>query len=187
MMGVMSRIPYPDIASLPESTQKTLAAVPLNIVRICAHASLPLFEAQGQLGRAVANTEVIEPRLREAVILRVAYLSRSDYELHHHIPLGRAAGLTDTELAGLASGSYDALDPLLAAAAQFTDEVVQQLSPTDRTLAQLRGLASDQLVVNIVLTIGCYMSIARLIAVTGIESDAAALTHLPSSLEQSTG
>jgi hypothetical protein len=35
-----------------------------------------------------------------------------------------------------------------------------------------------------VLTIGCYMSIARLIAVTGIEHDAAALTHLPSSLNR---
>ncbi len=61
--------------------------------------------------------------------------------------------------------------------------MVAQLSPADETLAQLRKLASDQIVVNIVLTIGCYMSIARLIAVTGIEPDTHALTHLPSSLE----
>jgi 4-carboxymuconolactone decarboxylase len=178
----MQRIPYPDIATLPDIMQKTLASVPLNIVRICAHASLPLFEAQGQLGRAVATPEVLEPRLRETIILRVAYLSNSDYELHHHIPLGRAAGLTEAELAALASGSYAALDPLLAAAAQFTDEVVTQLSPADTTLARLRRVASDQTLVNIVLTIGCYMSIARLIAVTGIERDPDALTHLPSSL-----
>ena len=87
--------------------------------------------------------------------------------------------MTDAELAGLASGSYEALDPLLAAAARFTDEVVEQLSPSDQTLAQLRRLASDQLVVNIVLTIGCYMSIARLAAVAGIEPDAQALRQLP--------
>lgn len=181
----MQRIPYPDMATLPETTRKTLASVPLNIVRICAHASLPLFEAQGQLGRAVATPEVLEPRLRETVILRVAYLSNSDYELHHHIPLGRAAGLTEAELAALASGSYVALDPLLAAAAHFTDEVVTRLSPTDTTLARLRGAVSDQTLVNIVLTIGCYMSVARLIAVTGIERDTEALTHLPSSLDES--
>jgi 4-carboxymuconolactone decarboxylase len=180
----MPRIPYPDIASLPASMQKTLASVPLNVVRICALASEPLFDAQGQLGRAVASPEVLEPRLRETVILRVAHLSNSSYELHHHIPLGRAAGLTDAELAAIASGNHALLDPLLAAATRFTDEVVTRLSPTDDTLAQLRQVASDQILVNIVLTIGCYMSIARLIAVTGIEPDAEALTHLPSSLNR---
>ena len=163
--------------------QKTLASLPLNVVRISAHASLPMFEAQGQLGRAIANPEVLEPRLRETVILRVAHLSNSAYELRHHIPLGRAVGLTEVELGALAVNNYAALDPLLAAAARFTDEVVTQLSPSDATLASLRKVASDQIVVNIVLTIGCYMSIARLIAVTGIEPDADALDHLPSSLE----
>jgi AhpD family alkylhydroperoxidase len=181
----MQRLPYPDFTRLPEATQKTLASVPLNVVRICAHASQPLFEAQGQLGRAVASPEVLDPRLRETIILRVAHLSRSDYELHHHIPLGRAAGLTETELSAIASGNYAMLDPQLAAASQFTDEVVTRLSPSDTTLADLRRVASDQVLVNIVLTIGCYMSIARLAAVTGIEPDAQALTHLPGNPEDS--
>jgi 4-carboxymuconolactone decarboxylase len=179
----MPRIPYPDVTKLPEIVQKMLAGTPLNVVRIGAHASPPLFEAQGKLGWAIASPEVLEPRLRETVILRVAHLSNSAYELHHHIPLGRAAGLTEVELGAIAIGNYAALDPLLAAAARFTDEVVAQLSPSDATLGQLRKVASDQIVINIVLAIGCYMSIARLIAVTGIEPDADALGHLPSSLE----
>jgi 4-carboxymuconolactone decarboxylase len=176
----MPRIPYPDVSKLPEIMQKTLEFIPLNVVRINAHASLPLFQAQGQLGRAVANPEVLEPRLRETVILRVAHLSNSAYELHHHVPLGRAVGLAEAELAAIASRNYAELNPLLAAAARFTDEVVMQLSPSDETLANLRKHASDQIVINIVLTIGCYMSIARLIAVTGIELDADPLRHLPS-------
>ena len=180
----MQRIPYPDVSRLPAVVQTTLENVPLNVVRICAHASLPLFDAQGQLGRAVANPEVLEPRLRETVILRVAHLSNSTYELHHHIPLGRAAGLTEAELSALANRNYTSLEALLAAAARFTDEVVMLLSPSDATLAALRKVASDQMVVNIVLTIGCYMSIARLIAVTGIEPDAAALSHLPTGADE---
>lgn len=175
----MQRIPYPDLNTLPETTRKTLAAVPLNIVRICANASQPLFEAQGQLGRAVALPEVLEPRLRETVILRVAHLSNSAYELHHHIALGRASGLSDAALAAIAERNYNSLDPLLAAAARFTDEVVTQLTPEGATLETLRKLTSDQVIVNIVLTIGCYMSIARLVAVTGIGLDADALDHLP--------
>jgi alkylhydroperoxidase family enzyme len=175
----MSRIPYPDVSRLPEARQKPLAGVPLNVVRICAHASQPLFEAQGMLGRAVAIPEVLEPRLRETVILRVAHLSNSVYELHHHVPLGRSVGLSDAELMAIESGNYRDLDPLLAAAARFTDEVVTRLSPSDETLANLRNVASDQIVMNIVLTIGCYMSIARVVAVSGIEPDAKTLDHLP--------
>lgn len=179
----MPRIPYPDISKLPETMRKMLAGTPLNVVHIGAHASPPLFEAQGRLSWAIADPEVLSPRLRETVILRVATLSNSAYELHHHVPLGRAAGLNEAELKAITAGDYATLEPLLAAAARFTDEVVTQLSPADETLAQLRKAASDQTVVNVVLTIGCYMSIARLIAVTGIELDAGALTHLPSSLE----
>ncbi len=178
----MQRIPFPDYSQLPASMQKTLQQVPLNVVRMCAHASQPLFEAQGQLGRAVATPEVLEPRLRETVVLRVAYLSGSHYELHHHIPLGRAAGLTEAELEAIADRNYSALPPLLAAAARFTDEVVRQLHPEDETLQAIRALSSDQVVVNIVLTIGCYMSIARLAAVTGIAPDTQALSHLPHKL-----
>src|SRR5262245_35977065 len=181
MLASMQRIPYPDASQLPAAVQKTLAAVPLNIVRMCAHASQPLFDAQGQLGRAVSTPEVLEPRLRETVVLRVAYLLDCEYELRHHISLGRAAGLTETELSVIASGNHSVLDPLLAAAARFTDEVVMKVSPSDDTLAQLRKVASDQIVVNIVLAIGCYMSLARLIAVTGIEPDAQAVQSLPTS------
>jgi alkylhydroperoxidase family enzyme len=179
----MPRIPYPDVSKLPEVMQKMLAGTPLNVVRIGAHASPPLFEAQGKLGWAIANPEVLEPRLRETVILRVAHLSNSAYELHQHIPLARSVGLSEVEIAAIAVQNYALLNPLLAAAARFTDEVVTQLSPSDQTLAQLRKVATDRIVINIVLAIGCYMSIARLIAVTGIEPDATVLDHLPSSLE----
>ena len=179
----MPRIPYPDESQLPELVCKMLAGTPLNVVRIGAHASPLLFEAQGRLGWAVANPEVLAPRLRETVILRVAHLSSSAYELHHHIPLARSAGLTEAQIAAIGARDYGALDSLLAAAARFTDEVVAQLSPADETLAALRALASDQVVINIVLAIGCYMSIARLIAVTGIELDHDSLGHLPTSLD----
>ncbi|MGH8261664.1 MAG: carboxymuconolactone decarboxylase family protein [Steroidobacteraceae bacterium] len=179
----MPRIPYPDVSQLPETMRKMLAGTPLNVVRIGAHASPQLFEAQGRLGWAIADPDVLSPRLRETVILRVARLSNSAYELHHHVSLGRAAGLSDGELQAITAGEYATLEPLLAAAACFTDEVVDRLSPADETLARLRAMACDRIVVNIVLTIGCYMSIARLIAVTGIELDDGALSHLPSSLE----
>ena len=179
----MPRLPYPDVESLPETMRKMLAGTPLNVVRMGAHASPALFEAQGRLGWAIADPDVLEPKLREAAILRVAYLSDSTYELHHHLPLAAAAGLSEAEIAAIGAQDYSALDPLLAAVCRFTDEVVEALSPSDATLADLRRQGSDQLVVNLTLTIGCYMSIARLIAVTGIEPDEASLEHLSSGMD----
>jgi 4-carboxymuconolactone decarboxylase len=179
----MPRIPYPDVNALPETMRKMLAGTPLNVVRMGAHASPQLFEAQGKLGYAVADPAVLAPRLRETAILRVAYLSSSPYELHHHLPLAAAAGLTRTEMAAIEGARYAQLDPLLAAICRFVDEVVVKISPSDEVLAALRAQVSDQILVNLLLTIGCYMSIARLIAVTGIEPDEAALKHLPSGLQ----
>lgn len=179
----MPRIPYPDVSALPETVQKMLEGTPLNVVRIGAHASPALFEAQGRLGYAVADPEVLDPKLREATILRVAHLSGSEYELHHHVPLAASAGLSQAEITAIGAQDYGALSPVLAAVCRFADEVVSDGNASDETLAGLRGQVSDQVVVNLVLTIGCYMSIARLIAVSGIELDADALGNLPSGLD----
>jgi 4-carboxymuconolactone decarboxylase len=179
----MPRIPYPNLSALPDTMRKMLAGTPLNVVRMGAHASPVLFEAQGKLGWAIADSTVLAPRLRETAILRVAHLCGSYYELHHHIPLAAAAGLTRNEMEAIENKRYADLDPVLAAICRFVDEVVVQVSPSDATLAALRTQVSDQILVNLILTIGCYMSIARLIAVTGIEPDEAALTHLSSGLQ----
>jgi alkylhydroperoxidase family enzyme len=164
--------------------QRMIAGTPLNVVRMGAHASPPLFEAQGALGYAIAQPEVLEPTLREVVILVVAFLSGSEYELHQHRPLALAAGLSDADIAAIEAGNYDLLDKRLAAVATFTAATVREPSPPDAILEAVRRHVSDRELVNIVLAIGCYMSLARLIAVTGIELDENRLAALPVGLEE---
>jgi alkylhydroperoxidase family enzyme len=164
--------------------RKMIAGTPLNVVRMGAHASPPLFEAQGALGYAIAQPEVLDPKLREVVILVVAFLSGSEYELHQHRPLALAAGLDEAEIAAIGRGDYPQLDERLAAVAEFTAITVREVSPSDATLAAVRRHVSDRELVNIVLTIGCYMSLARLIAVTGIELDENRLATLPTGLNE---
>lgn len=180
----MSRIPYPDLAALPEKMQRMIAGTPLNVVRMGAHASPALFEAQGALGYAIAQPDVLEPKVREMVILVVAWLSGCEYELHQHLPLARQAGLSEEDLRAVETGDYDRLEPRLAAVARFTAATVRDLSPSDEVLAALRGHVSDQVLVNIVLATGCYMALARLIMVTGLELDDNRLEALPQGLPQ---
>lgn len=179
----MQRIPYPDPATLPDTVRLMLEGTPLNLVRIGAVGSPAMFEAQGRLGYAVADPEVLDPQQREAAILRVAHLSGSAYELHHHVPLARAAGLTEAEIAAIAAQDYATLVPVLAAVCRFTDEVVVDGNASDATLDRLRSMVPDRTVVNLVLAIGCYMSLARLVAVSGIAPDQIALEKLASSID----
>ena len=123
----MPRIPYPDVAGLPEAAQRILAGTPLNVVRIGALASPALFEAQGRLSYAIADPEVLDPRIREAAILRVAHLSNSAYELHHHVPLARAAGLTANDIEAIERCAYEQLDPTLAALSGAVGDVHAEL------------------------------------------------------------
>ena len=179
----MPRIPYPDLTKLEPKVQKMLAGTPINVVRMAAHASPIIFEAGGLMGYGISDPANLDPRVRETVILRVAYISNSKYELYQHLSIAQAVGLTAEEIAAIGAVQYDKLNPLLATVARFTDDVVVNVSPSDDNLAALRALVSDRVLVNITMTIGQYMNVARLIAVTGPDIDDQALKHLPTDIE----
>lgn len=174
----MTRIPYPDVTKLPETVQAVLAGTPLKIVRMAAHASPAIFEAQSKLAYAIFDPANLDPRLCETAILRVAHLSDSAYVLKQHLSLARKAGLSSEEIEAIGAQHYNNLEPVLAATARFTDEIVRNISPSDEALAALRSHVSDQALVNISLAVGHYMSIIRLIALAGISPDEQALTSI---------
>lgn len=95
-------------------------------------------------------------RDREVLILRTAVNTGADYEWGHHLPLGRQAGLSDDEMAGLAS--YTAtdrppLDDLLVRAADelHTDNVIG-----DATWAELAAVYDDQQLIELCMVVGQY-------------------------------
>ncbi len=112
-----------------------------------------LFATLGQhrrlfLSNAVYGARLLRGRLpqvdTELVILRVAHLRDSEYELQHHRWIGRRRGLNDQtqelifawpDTTGKAGGLTDRQQALLRATDEFIlnrsigDEVYQQLSP----------------------------------------------------------
>jgi 4-carboxymuconolactone decarboxylase len=180
----MPRIPYPDVTTLDPMVQKMLAGTPLNIVRMAAHASPALFQAAGQLGYGISTPDNLDPLLRETAILRVGYLCNSKYELHQHLSIAKAVGLTDEQIEAIGVMQYESLEPRLAAVARFTDDVVRNVAPSDETLGELRKHVTDRVVINLVMCIGHYGTVARIIGVTGIEPDEEALQHLPTNADE---
>ena len=172
------RMPFPDEQKLEPHIRERLKTLPLNVVRMSANGSPQVFDAFGGMGGAVAGNVAYGPDVREAVILRVGYLERSDYELHHHLSIARQVGVSEATLKAIETQDYAALDPGMAAAAKFTDEIVTSGNCSDAALAEVRKHYGERGVIDLLFLIGLYMAVARVIAVTGIELDNIPLQEL---------
>jgi 4-carboxymuconolactone decarboxylase len=177
----MSRLPYPEPATLSDRQRRVLDGAEgrvLNISRMAMHAPEGLWFAQRQLGRAVVFDTTIDDRLRELVILRVAHLSGSDYELFHHLNVAKALGVTSVQGEAMRTGDFSGLTDAEAALGAFATEVIRDVSPSDATLARARDHFPLEQLFEIVVLCGSYMMTARMAALGGIEPDAIAVVNL---------
>jgi len=146
----------------------TLAKNPELFVRWLAFSAEPYTEGR------------LAPRQRELLILRTAWRCQSDYEWGQHVRMGRAAGLTEEEIGGVA----DHLDPwgwppLDEALLRVVDELVADhvvAPPTWETLA--RHLDEPQLI-EVLMVVGNYIGLAGFLNAVGVELEAG-VTGLPS-------
>ncbi|MDB5392961.1 MAG: carboxymuconolactone decarboxylase family protein [Rhodospirillales bacterium] len=170
----MTRIPYPDPSKQSAVVRATLERAPINIMKMVSHASEPVFTGFGQFSGAFYQPSDLEPLLREVAILRVGYLSKSAYEVYHHEAMGRQIGLTDAQIDAIRAGRPDpVLTPAQQAVMAFADDVVLNVRAGDVTLATVRGFLSDRALVDLILVIGLYMTVSRLLETTGVGLDRA--------------
>jgi alkylhydroperoxidase family enzyme len=135
------------------------------------HLTEGLWKAYTDMGVASIQEDVaLAPRLRELVIVRVAYRENSDYELFHHLSIARANGVTEEEIEALKTGDYGKLAANERALLNFVDGVFAG-SPNDAALADMRAHFTDTQTLETTLFVGHYMATARIIAVTGCEND----------------
>jgi alkylhydroperoxidase family enzyme len=179
--GSMARLPYVDPATAPERVRDALAGlpVPLKIFRMMAHAETN-FRPLLRFGGSILAQQQLSAQLRELAILRVANLSRARYEWTQHVPIAKAAGASDAQIAALDAGNvtadcFDAREQLLL---RFTDELVRNVRVSDETFARLAQQFPPREIVELILAVGFYMLIARLLETTAVDMDDAAGTAI---------
>lgn len=172
----MARIPYPDLTAASEDVRALAARLPpLNIFRMLPHA--PTFlRGFGQLGTAILSQAAFDARLRELVILRVGQSSPAPYEWQQHVPIGRACGVSEDEIAALErndlrASCFSDRDRIVF---RLTDELLASPRASDATLAEMRASFSDREVCEAVLTVGFYMMVARFLETTGVDLETGA-------------
>jgi 4-carboxymuconolactone decarboxylase len=111
----------------------------------------------------------LEPRMRELAILRVAHRKGCEYEWGHHAFIGKAEGLTDEDIAGVARGeAADAFDQTVLNA---VDELDEKSRISDATWAALSERLDERQRMDLVFTIGGYGLMAMAYNTFGIEPE----------------
>jgi alkylhydroperoxidase family enzyme len=146
--------------------------VKLNIFRIMAHAET-CFRPLLRLGTSILAGQQLSGKLRELAILRVARLSRAEYEWVQHVPIARAAGVSDAQVQALERGEPDAacFDEVEQAVLRFTAEVVRDVCASQATFDAVAKHLPPREIVELLLAIGFYMTMARLMVATKIDLD----------------
>jgi 4-carboxymuconolactone decarboxylase len=114
----------------------------------------------------------LSARDRELVILRTAYLCRSDYEWGQHLRIGAQAGLSDEEMVritnGPRDGAWDEHDALLLRA---TDEIVLEHELSEGTWNELAAQYDKQQLIELTLLAGNYAMLAGMLNSVKVERD----------------
>jgi 4-carboxymuconolactone decarboxylase len=137
------------------------AELPDSVATMLRHPDL----YRAQIDYVVQRTKasVVAPRDLELVILRTAWLCRSDYTWGEHVNFGKKAGLTSEEIEWLTQGSpaagWNERDRALN---RLPEELHETAFVSDDTWRVIAAHFTDQQIIELLVMIGSYHEVAYL-------------------------
>jgi alkylhydroperoxidase family enzyme len=193
----MARIQPLDPAQTSDEVREALDNLPpLNIFRTLAHAETA-FRPFLRFGGAVLGRLSLDPVVRELAILAVAKEAEAEYEWVQHVAIGKAVGVTDAQIAVLAESDScapegaderirragerdgsggDGAFPFTAAqqaAIELAACAVRGPRISDDLYECIRAQFSEREIVELLLTIGDYLMLARVMTILELDIDEA--------------
>lgn len=166
----MPRIPFPDPRHLDARQREQYDRFPANLTLGLLLMEPRLSEALPSLANALRASS-LDAKWREAVIVRVAALHQSAYELKQHAQEVKKTGWSDEDVAAIVNGEWRALPPHAAALLGFVDQAVAAGTVDDTTFTQVQAFLAAREIATVLLLIGHYMMVARFTAILQIEVD----------------
>lgn len=129
----------------------------------------PLYEAWRPFARYLNGDTSLTRKQRETLILRTAWLARSDYEWGNHVLVARAAGLSDEQIGATCEAKLgEAHEDLLL---RVPDELTRFSKITDSTWELLAESYTDEQLVEMLMLVGHYLMAAFLFNSVSIERE----------------
>ncbi|GGM56075.1 hypothetical protein GCM10011608_46140 [Micromonospora sonchi] len=169
----MARIPYFDPDQAPERVLRALAGKrKINIFRMIANSENCAPEVLA-LGQTLSRGSSLDPVQREVVILRVAHLTGAAYQWHEHTAVAQRVGFTPEKIDAVAayrmSDQATMFTPFERTLLDFTDAVVATTTVPDELFDAVRAQYDDSRLVELVLLIGFYMMVGRVMNTFQVE------------------
>ncbi len=131
-----------------------------------------LFRAWLRFAGALMPRGVLPRADTELVILRVAHNTRCDYEWRHHERMGKAAGLSESEIGRILDGSTSAgWTPRQSLLLRAADELHDRRELSSELWDQLSATLTDAELIELLMLIGHYEMLAMTINSLRIEPD----------------
>jgi alkylhydroperoxidase family enzyme len=115
----------------------------------------------------------LEHRLRELMVLRIAWRTRSTYEWVQHVKLGERYDVTRDDVVAVSIGpDADRWSPLERDLLVATDELLDGHRIADDTWSRLAAQLDEKQLVEVVFVAGTYSCLAMVFNSFGLELDA---------------
>ena len=167
----MALLPYADESKVPEKTREILnrGRVKMNVARMIANSDAAFYPFS-MLGNSLLTRSKLDARLRELAILRTAKVSKSVYEWTQHVPIAKAAGVTDEQVNAIENWEgarcFSDIDRLVL---KFTDQVARNVKGERATIEALQRHMGTTEIVELVMSIGFWGMVARLLETTEVD------------------
>ena len=167
MIEALSPLPEDEWDRQLDSVLQQLGTV-LNVHRVMARHP-DLMRAWTPLRQHIATAGSLQPRFRELVILRVAHRSGVAYEWRHHVARARTAGLTGEEIEAVRLPTREGWRADEAALLTAVDELLDDFSLSEETRRSLEPSIGVEGILDVIVTVGMYVTLAMLINTAQIE------------------
>jgi len=135
----------------------------LNVFRLLL-GSEKLARAESDLLLCLLAGEALDRRLRELVIMRIAWTTGSSYEWAQHWRVATGLGIEEADLLGVrAWGDYGGFGPIERVTLAATDECTSGGAVSEATMAELRAHFDEPALLELICAIGHWSMVSTLL------------------------
>ena len=170
----MARLSYPDqndpaIAPLVQRIKAERGKI-LNLYGMLLH-SPPVAEGWLAFLTAIRQKCILDGRVRELVIMRIAVINGADYEFRAHTPFALDEGFSQAQIDALREGSAELFDDRERAALAYSESMTREVHVPDAVFDAVKIHFNERELVELTATIAAYNLVSRFLEALQVDHE----------------
>ena len=170
----MARLSYPDqndpaIAPLVQRIKAERGKI-LNLYGMLLH-SPPVAEGWLAFLTAIRQKCILDGRIRELVIMRIAVINGADYEFRAHTPFALDEGFSQAQIDALRQGAAELFDDRERAALAYSEFMTREVHVPDAVFDAVKIHFSERELVELTATIAAYNLVSRFLEALQVDHE----------------